>query len=609
VEVDLLATLDPEQREVASAFGQPVCVIAGAGTGKTRAITHRIAHAVAQGHADAARSLALTFTSKAARELRERLSALGVADVQARTFHSAALRQLQYFWPRVERGEVPRLLTSKGALGLQAARLTALDESLVADLISQVEWAKVSLVGPDDFVEHAHARIMPGDLDRDRVADFYRMYEQLKGKDGSIDFDDVLLIVAGLIAENSAVAEQVHDQYRHFTVDEFQDVSPLQQQLLDLWLGDRDDICVVGDPQQTIYSFAGASPDFLRGFAEQERVKVIRLFRDYRSTPQIVEFANRLVPVDNHLVGQQPPGPEPEIVPVSSDETRVVVDRIKSLLSSGVAPADIALLVRTNNQAENFSRALASRGVTAAVRRLEGQEGPETAVTVASLHAAKGLEWEHVFLAGVVEGLLPISYSTSDEEIAEEKRLFYVGVTRARRNLVITYQGQPSRFLAGPTPTAPPAKARVTSVAQCRQCGRALVTAATLKRGRCDSCPSQVDEALLSRLTEWRSRVAAERGMPPFVIATDLTLEALAEVRPTTDDELRAVLGRKKAADFGAEILALFMVQCAMCGAQESSLPLDWVLSRSGEREAVYCVSCARENIRGIEGKLEQEWW
>jgi superfamily I DNA/RNA helicase len=609
VEVDLLATLDPEQREVASAFGQPVCVIAGAGTGKTRAITHRIAHAVAQGHADPARSLALTFTTKAARELRERLSALGVADVQARTFHSAALRQLQYFWPRVERGEVPRLLTSKGALGLQAARLTALDEGLVADLISQVEWAKVSLVGADDFVDHSHARIMPGDLDRERVADFYRMYEQLKGKDGSIDFDDVLLIIAGMIAENSAVAEQVHDQYRHFTVDEFQDVSPLQQQLLDLWLGDRDDICVVGDPQQTIYSFAGASPDFLRGFAEQERVKVIRLFRDYRSTPQIVEFANRLVPIDNHLVGQQPAGPEPEIVPVSSDETRVVVDRIKSLLSSGVAPADIALLVRTNNQAENFSRALASRGVTAAVRRLEGQDGPETAVTVASLHAAKGLEWEHVFLAGVVEGLLPISYSTSDEEIAEEKRLFYVGVTRARRNLVITYQGQPSRFLAGPTPTSPPARARVTSVAQCRQCGRALVTATTLKRGRCDSCPSQVDEALLSRLTEWRTRVAAERGMPPFVIATDLTLEALAEVRPATDEDLRAVLGRKKTADFGEEILALFMVQCAMCGAQESSLPLDWVLSRSGEREAVYCVSCARENIRGIEGKLEQEWW
>lgn len=554
--LDLLAGLDPEQREVALAVDQPVCVLAGAGTGKTRAITHRIAYAVHSGHADPARSLALTFTTRAASELRDRLALLSVPDVQARTFHAAALRQLRYFWPRVEGTEAPRLVPGKTPFARQAARELGLAEALVPALITEVEWAKVSLVLPDDFVVAAGQRQLP--VDAEQVAEFYRAYESIKAADAAMDFEDVLLIMSALIEENSAVAEQIREQYRHFTVDEYQDVSPLQQHLLDLWIGDHTDVCVVGDPQQTIYSFAGATSDFLRDFAERRHATVIRLFRDYRSTPAIVDFANRLVPVDHHLVGQRPEGPPPEVIMVAEDESAVIAERIRGLLRDGEPAQEMAVLFRTNAQADSFARVLAARGVPASVRRVDGDEGEASGVTVASLHAAKGLEWDTVFIAGVMEGLLPISYATTDEAIAEEKRLFYVGVTRARQRLVITYQGERSRFLIRPTARSEALPApRAATVSTCRICGRPLGSAAARKRGRCADCPGAPDAPTLARLRSWRSDRAVRDGLPEFVVATDATLEALAEVRPETIDAVREVAGPRVARSYGPDILAL----------------------------------------------------
>lgn len=559
--LDPLEGLDPEQREVATTVGEPVCVIAGAGTGKTRAITHRIAYAVHTGHADPTRSLALTFTTRAAAELRRRLDALGVEDVQARTFHAAALRQLRYFWPRVEGGALPTLVPSKAGYASQAARRLGIADSMVADLIAEIEWAKVSLISPEEFASSVGSRNTP--IERDEMAEFYQVYESIKAADGAIDFEDVLLLAIGLMAENSAVAEQVREQYRHFTVDEYQDVSPLQQQLLDLWVSDRDDVCVVGDPQQTIYSFAGATSDFLRSFAERHDAKVVRLFRDYRSTPQIVDFANRLVPVDHHLIGQQEAGPRPDVIAVQGDEPALLANRVREAIHDGAAPADIAVLFRTNAQAEGFARVLRARGVPASVRRSESDDSEIEGVTVASLHAAKGLEWDRVFIGGVIEGLLPISYATDEAAIAEEKRLFYVGVTRARRHLVITYEGSRSRFLdevfqvATATTSAAMPSAKPVTVASCRQCGRPLGSAAARKRGRCDACPGAPDPAVREALVQWRGVVSAREGMPEFVVATDATLDALAEVLPTTLEALKEVVGPRKAHQYGEELLLL----------------------------------------------------
>src|SRR3954468_7988204 len=295
----LLGALDPEQREVAEALRGPVRVLAGAGTGKTRAITHRIAYGVATGVYNPAEVLAVTFTSRAAGEMRGRLGGLGAAGVQARTFHSAALRQARFFWPKVYGGELPELTESKlGMLG-NAARRTQVptDQATLRDLAGEVEWSKVSNVRPDDYprIAEARGRTVAG-LDPDTVARVFATYEEVKRGQGRMDMEDVLLCAAALLVEDERVAAQVRRQYKWFVVDEFQDVSPIQAALLDLWLGGRDDLCVVGDPAQTIYSFAGANASYLRDFPRRyARTTSIELVRNYRSTPQVVAVANRLL--------------------------------------------------------------------------------------------------------------------------------------------------------------------------------------------------------------------------------------------------------------------------------------------------------------------------
>ena len=538
IEDEILAALDPDQRAVALASRGPVCVIAGAGTGKTRAITHRIAYAAAIGTMDPQKVLALTFTAKAAGEMRARLRSLGVPTVAARTIHSAALKQLLYFWPSVFGGRTPDLITTKTGFLTEAINRAGLSDSvratnreLMRDIASEIEWAKVSQVAPSDYVDEISKRMQKPRVLPEQMVQIYTAYESVKKQELAIDFEDVLLLCAAMLEEEREVRERVQDQYRYFTIDEYQDVSPVQQRLINAWLGKRNDICVVGDPAQTIYSFAGATPVFLNSFTQRfPDAEVIRLSTGYRSTPEITFAANALLrhgAMGQELVAQNEHGTQPSVVGYSDDAAEVngVLSEITDLLSAGTPPHEVAILARTNSQLKSVERAMqkvnlpyqvrsterffdrrevrdflsevrkasvipaegqgwidelrtlaqpyltgeAIDGIAALLhlaRELDGDENftPKTlrgylrevedrvqqnnpptmpVITLATLHAAKGLEWERVFLIGASEGQLPVS----DASIDEERRLFYVGITRAKADLHISYRKSPSPFL------------------------------------------------------------------------------------------------------------------------------------------------------------------
>jgi len=373
--VDEIPGLDPEQQRAAQAVRGPVCILAGAGTGKTRTITHRIAHAVATEQVAAGHVLAVTFTARAAGELRSRLRQLGADGVSARTFHAAALAQLKYFAPRVLGGPIPPLVENKARLVAAAASAVGAhpDRALVRDLAGEIEWAKTSLISPEDYRERAAAADRHAPLEFGKVGAAYARYEQAKADQGALDFEDLLLVTAYSLESHRDVCEEVRSRYRYFVVDEYQDVNPLQQRLLDVWLGDRDDLCVVGDPRQTIYSFTGASPDYLLKFAARfPHAEVIRLHRDYRSTPQIVDLANQLMSRSSEqavaglrLVGQRPEGPEPTITELADEpaEADSIARQCLALIAQGVPPAEIAVLFRINAASAAYETALARSGV------------------------------------------------------------------------------------------------------------------------------------------------------------------------------------------------------------------------------------------------------
>ena len=542
---EILAALDDDQREVALATRGPVCVIAGAGTGKTRAITHRIAYAAAIGTMDPSKVLALTFTARAAGEMRTRLRSLGVPTVAARTVHSAALKQLIYFWPTVFGGRTPDLMNSKTPFLTEAVNRADLTGEIrvtsretMRDIATEIEWAKVSQVAPIDYLDQVNARQMKPRVKAEHIAAIYVAYESLKKQELAIDFEDVLLLTSAMLEQERTVRERVQDQYRYFTVDEYQDISPIQQRLINAWLGSRKDICVVGDPAQTIYSFAGATPVFLNTFTQRfPEAEVIRLSTGYRSTPEITFAANALLrnsSMGQELTASNDHGVHPSVdgYKDESGEIAGILSQITTLLSEGTAPQEIAILARTNSQLKGVERAMNSKGLPYQVRSTERfferqdvrdflkqvrqasvlptegatwidelrtiaqpyltgesidgiaallhlgreldsddgftpktlrgflrevedrvtQNNPPTmpVVTLATLHAAKGLEWERVFLMGASEGILPLetgSTGTSDAVVAEERRLFYVGMTRAKVDLHISYRGLPSRFL------------------------------------------------------------------------------------------------------------------------------------------------------------------
>ncbi|MBW0105394.1 ATP-dependent DNA helicase UvrD2 [Pseudonocardia sp. KRD291] len=672
--------LDPEQHAAVTAPRGPVCVLAGAGTGKTRTITRRIAHLVADGHVAPGQILAVTFTARAAGELRTRLRALDASGVQARTFHAAALRQLRYFWPRVVGGPHWQLVEGKlRIIGQAAARAKAgTDSDALRDLASEIEWAKSSLVAPSDYPAEAARRKRDTPGPAEQVAAVYASYEELKNAAEVLDFDDLLLHTAVALEEHAGVADEFRSRYRCFVVDEYQDVTPLQQRLLDAWLGERDDLTVVGDANQTIYTFAGASPRFLLDFPRRfPEATVVRLQRDYRSTPQIVSSANQLIGAARNrpagsrlqLVGQLPPGPDPDFSEHDDEpaEAAAAAGRIKTLIADGTPPSEIAILFRINAQSEAYEQALTELGVPYQIRggerffarqeirramiALRGaapdqrpgtdmvtvtravltaragltDEPPQGAtaraqwesllalvglaeelaavepeadlarlvaeldtradaahppvvqgVTLASLHAAKGLEWDAVFLVGLADGTLPIQHAEGDEvAIEEERRLFYVGITRARRVLSMSWalarasgRGRPrrrSRFLHGLIPDSHPAS-RIAGERRpgaprpkCRVCGTPLFGVEATKLLRCADCPSDVDLELLDRLKQWRAGCAKEQSVPPYVVLTDATLTAIAEQRPADPAALVGIpgIGAAKLDRYGEQVLAL----------------------------------------------------
>lgn len=545
----ILEALDDDQRAVALATRGPVCVIAGAGTGKTRAITHRIAYAAAIGTMDPQKVLALTFTARAAGEMRARLRTLGVPTVAARTIHSAALKQLLFFWPTVFGGRTPDLITSKGSFITEAVRRAALtahiatnNRELMRDIATEIEWAKVSQVAPEDFMDEISQRLIKPRVNPEQLVQLYTAYESIKKQELAIDFEDVLLLTSAMLEEERDVRERVQNQYRYFTVDEYQDISPVQQRLINAWLGTRSDICVVGDPAQTIYSFAGATPVFLNTFTQRfQDAQVICLSTGYRSTPEITFAANSILrhgAMGQELVAFNSHGSKPSVQGFKDEQSEIagVLNEITALLSNGIQPQEIAVLARTNAQLSAVERAMNRSGIPYQVRNTERffdrtdvrdflkqvrqasviptegsdwidelrsiaqpfltgesidgiaallhlgrelnenpnfapktlrgylrevedrvqQNNPPTmpVVTLATLHAAKGLEWERVYLIGASEGILPLTNAgttLTDAVIAEERRLFYVGMTRAKADLHITYRAAPSRFLAEST--------------------------------------------------------------------------------------------------------------------------------------------------------------
>jgi len=547
--VSALEALDDRQREAASVLRGPVAVLAGAGTGKTRVITHRIAHGVDTGAYSPSRVMAVTFTAKAAGELRGRLRALGVEGVAARTFHAAALAQLNFFWPTLAGSPAPSIIDNKVRLLGQAADAMRLRPSTATlrDLASEIEWRKVSMLSIE---QHASLGRTLSGVDSAQFVELQQRYEALKDERRQLDFEDVLLACAGMLEAEPRVAASVHEQYRHFTVDEYQDVSPLQNRLLELWLGDRKDICVVGDASQTIYSFAGAEQRFLLEFERRHPdATVVRLETNYRSQAPILEAANALMkgrPGALELVPARETfnADSPTVTAYDSerDEAEGIAAAVAARIESGASPSEIAVLYRAHAQSAVLQQALAAEGIATsvlggtrffampevrqailalraaavaptehgflpgvqrvlrelglsdeppaaggaqrdgwearrAILRLAEDAGPDETlrtfsdalmarakdqheptmrtVTLSTLHAAKGLEWPHVYLAGWAEGALPISYATGFEAIDEERRLAYVGVTRAARTLSLSWsrsagrgERAPSRFLA-----------------------------------------------------------------------------------------------------------------------------------------------------------------
>jgi DNA helicase-2/ATP-dependent DNA helicase PcrA len=652
----VLAALDDEQRAAAQAVAGPVCILAGAGTGKTRTITHRIAYGVHTGVYVPEQVLAVTFTARAAGELRGRLAALDVGGVQARTFHAAAMRQLRYFAPRVLGGPMPSLVENKLRLVAAAASRSRLstDRTSLRDLASEIEWAKTTLATPDDYPQRAKAAGREAPFEAAAVAAVYASYESAKQRDGALDFEDLLLVTAYALEEHRDVAQQVRGQYRHFVVDEYQDVNPLQQRLLDAWLGGRADLCVVGDPNQTIYSFTGADPDYLLGFADRyPDAAVVKLERDYRSTPQVVALANRLIGQaprrkgipELRLHGQRAAGPEPRFTeyPDEPAEATAVAARCRTLIDGGMPASEMAVLFRINAQSQVYESALADAGVpyvlkggerfferpevreavlllrgaaaggsepgalvptvrdvlastgwvehrppaggaardrwqslaalvdlavdlvaedpaldlpafvTHLAERAGAQHAPTVqGVTLASMHAAKGLEWDVVFVVGLVDGVVPIAQSLSKPvAVDEERRLLYVAITRAREQLMLSWslarnpgakRARPrSRFLTGLAPDSGP----TAPVAQ-----------------RAGKRPKVVLEGeageLFERLRAWRSQAAQSASVPAYVVFTDATLQAIAETRPANLRELSGLpgIGARKLDLYGEDVLA-----------------------------------------------------
>ena len=662
----LLDDLDPAQREAVIATSGPLCILAGAGSGKTRVISRRVAYALATGVVRQRDVLVVTFTDKAAGEMRQRLAALGQPGVTAATFHAAALRQLRHFWPRVRGGEAPRVAESKvPILAPLAAGLPGGYRYLaVRDLAAEIEWAKARRLGPADYVAEATKQARDGPLPADLMAGLFRRYQAALERAGLIDFEDMLARTVELIESDDRVAAEVRDRYRWFSVDEYQDTNPLQAALLEAWLGGREDLAVVGDEDQTIYTFTGATSEYLIGFAARyPNARTITLETNFRSTPEILGLANRVLAAGRVALDERPPGaparpakrlvtnlpggPAPSIAGFATDEAELagMIAAIRRLAAAGMPYGSMAVLVRTNAQLPPIERACGAAGIgfhvrgegffarpevrraigvaralarstadggladrlaatferelgvrrdrppggeaaaerhAAVVTLLELAEalvasdpsaGPQaflaeidrrsaieaggtpTGVELLTYHRAKGLEWDAVFLPALEEGTLPIRQADEPAELAEERRLLYVGITRARRHLWLSWatrrtgttgregRRSRSRFLDGLVPPTP---------------GRVRTPGIEHAAGERPRRPDPSERSPLSKaLREWRTARARADAVAPFIVFHDTTIEAIAASRPRSIAELRRVpgVGPTKLDRYGEEVI------------------------------------------------------
>jgi DNA helicase-2/ATP-dependent DNA helicase PcrA len=661
----LLAGLDPEQEEAVRATSGPVAIHAGAGTGKTRVISHRTAYAIATDVVPADQVLVVTFTDKAATEMVDRLRSLGLPGLTARTFHAHALSQLRHFWPAQHGGApMPAILDDRGLVVYRLARQLPGNYRFTPskDIADEIGWAKARRITPRTYeAEAAKARREPP-IPVDLFVRVFGDYERQKARANRLDFDDMLTETVELLETDPDAAEMIRARKRWFSVDEYQDTNPLQQQLLELWLGQRDDLCVVGDEDQTIYTFTGATSDYLTSFTERHPgAKEITLSRNYRSSPEILQLANRLLAAEGRskqLVATMPSGPAPTIERLRDGDAELghVVATIRRLIAEGIPAAGIAVLVRTNAQippleaaftkarlpfqvrGQRFFQRTEIRDAIALLRRLPDDvtgsrllaafdaalrsdlgfdedtpgrgmearertaslalllqitsdavgerndigrdaliaefeqrasaeaEGSSEGINLLTLHRAKGLEWDAVLLPQVEDGTLPIKQAESDEEIAEERRLLYVGLTRARRHLALSWaerrhgtgdresRRHPSQFLVAlrdrPARSELDARGRhVTNLPS------APMSAGARLR--------DVDDPLMAALKEWRLTTARSDGVPAYVVATDALLAEIVDQRPTTIPGLRRVkgMGPSRLGRYGAELLEIVTAQ------------------------------------------------
>ena len=657
----LLADLDPEQLDAVKATSGPVVIHAGAGSGKTRVISRRTAYAIATEVVPADQVLVVTFTDKAATEMVARLRSLGLPGVTARTFHAHALSQLRHFWPAGHDGAaLPDLLDSKVPIISRLARQLPGHYRFTPskDLADEIEWAKARRIAPTAYEREAAAAHREPPIPVDLFARIFADYERAKVRANRIDFDDLLVETVVLLEGDAEAAATIRARKSWFSVDEYQDTNPLQQRLLELWLGDRDDLCVVGDEDQTIYTFTGATSDYLTAFTERHPgAREITLSRNYRSSVEILALANRLIAADGRgkrLVPTMPSGQVPSIRGFADGEAELaaIVASIRGLvgdpeaagaLRSGMTQAaEIAILVRINAQIPPIEAALTKARIPFRVRgqgffeRQEVRDAlrllkkiPETAigpmlahlleerlitemgylagddsggpaarertaslalvielaqeavaadpsidpagllaefsgrataeavgsadgVNLLTYHRAKGLEWDAVFLPQLEEGTLPIRQASTEHEIAEERRLLYVGLTRARRHLELSWaekrdaRRRPSRFLVA-------LEGRASVPGRVNIIPGAPMNAGATRRARDEDSP------LMNALVEWRLTAARSDGVPAYVIAPDTLLIDIAAQRPTTIPALRRMkgMGPSRLARYGNEIIEI----------------------------------------------------
>lgn len=651
-----MITLDEEQLRVANHTDGALVVIASAGSGKTTAISHRIANVIQKGVKAAEQGLALTFTNKAALELKHRLQLLSINSLASGTFHAIALRQLSYFWPQVFGGAIWPIQSRATLLSSLTSKHSVAERRYIE---TEIDWLKSSGL---DAVSYTKLQRV-GEVSPNDVAEIYSRYQDLSHSRRVIDFDDVLQLTIGMLSNHPEILKDVRKRYTWFTVDEFQDVTPIQNALLRLWVGERNDICVVGDPAQTIYSFAGARAEFLKDFWITDAAE-LQLTRTYRCPQEVTRVAESLMaksstPVKMESVNQTPGSLTTLRVANEYEEASLIASKIKELLDMGIEPQQIAILIRLSSMSQLFESALEAEGipfrmkgmrpfferseikeVLLALRQnyeattrniqqliietvtkrgwstevpsssesgrqvwesitgllnLSDQLGDdvtlgeffhhigllaqqnlaptESLVTISTLHSAKGLEWDYVFIPSVVEGVLP--YANEVQE--EERRLLFVGVTRSKHSVTLCVpkerfgnEVRPSRFLQEMKQELPKTmNQKVSSVVEtrdvekrvihCRVCHKGLSTATENTLRRCESCHAQVDEKLLEKLILWRRDFASATGQLDWLIVSDVTLQAVSELKPTTLEELQQIHGFNGANldAFGEDLLQL----------------------------------------------------